>query len=724
MRDFAARNLSLLFPGLICASVLVIVVPLPPAIMDLLLAANLTLSVVLLLATIYVRNPLELSVFPTVLLALTLARLVLNIATTRLILSGAATRGTQAAGGVIEAFGSFVADGSIAIGVIMFAVLLIVNWLVVTKGSTRISEVAARFALDGMPGKQMAIDADLSAGVIDSETAQKRRAEVAEQADFYGSMDGASKFVRGDAIAGLVITLINVFAGLYIGVFENGMSLAQAASVFTTLTIGDGLVSQLPAFLVSIAAGLIVTRSANDQNLQSDLLSQLFRHPAALYLSASFLAAMSFTGLPTLPLLALAAGCAAIGYTIGESNKASAAARRREERQAASSVPEARPEDRLGVDPLELELGVGLLRLADAGSGGDLLDRVTKVRHRIAEDLGMILPKVRIRDNVRLPQSEYQISIRGVAVAWGEIAADAILAIDTGRVVREVPGLDAVDPAFGRPGRWVDPADASRAEMNGYSVAEPTAVLVTHLTEVVREHAGELLSRQQVHSLVEHVKESSPQLVEDLIPGTFKVTHLHQVLVGLLEERLPIRDLETILETIGDYAERTKEPTILVEYVRHKLARTICKSVRDRDRVIHCVTVDPTVEDVLAAGFEFGEQGLAVKLSPQTADAFNAALATRLERLTGAGFAPVLLVSPQVRAGVRHVTAARFPKLAVISLNEITRDTDVQSHGQVDPASVQAAITPGGSASTAAAPQPPAAAASAMPASPVTGLSA
>ena len=714
MRDFAARHLPLLFPGLICASVLVIVVPLPPAVMDLLLSGNLTLSVVLLLATIYVRNPLELSVFPTVLLALTLARLVLNIATTRLILSGAAERGTQAAGGVIEAFGSFVADGSIAIGVIMFAVLLIVNWLVVTKGSTRISEVAARFALDGMPGKQMAIDADLSAGVIDSETAQARRNEVAEQADFYGSMDGASKFVRGDAVAGLVITLINVFAGLYIGVFENGMSVGQAASVFTTLTIGDGLVSQVPAFLVSIASGLIVTRSANDQNLQSDMLGQLFRHPAALHLSGAFLAAMSFTGLPTLPLLSLAAGCVAVGYSIGQSRRADAARAEREAEADQAAPPEPQPEDRLGVDALELELGVGLLKLADAGSGGDLLDRVTKVRHRIAEDLGMILPKVRIRDNVRLPQTEYQISLRGAAVAWGEIVPDAVLAIDTGQVAREVPGLETRDPAFDRPARWVERSAASRAEMSGYSIAEPTSVIVTHLTEVVREHAGELLGRQQVHALVDHVKEASPQLVGDLIPDVFKVSHLHQVLTGLLEERLPIRDLEAVLETLGDYAERTKEPVILVEYVRHKLARTICKLHRDRSRTVHCVTIDPTVEDVLGAGLEFGEQGLVVKLSPQTADAFNAALGPQLERLTAAGFGPVLVVSPQVRAGVRHITAARFPRLAVLSLNEITRDTSVESHGQVDPAAVQEALRP------APAVAPPVE----RPAAPLTGLSA
>ena len=692
MRDVAAKHLPMLFPVLICASVLVIVVPLPPAVMDVLLAGNLTLSVLLLLATIYARNPLELSVFPTVLLALTLARLVLNIATTRLILSGAASRGTQAAGGVIEAFGEFVAGGSVAIGVIMFAVLLIVNWLVVTKGSTRISEVAARFALDGMPGKQMAIDADLSAGVIDSETATKRRAEVAEQADFYGSMDGASKFVRGDAVAGLVITLINVVAGLYIGVFENGMALGEAAGVFTTLTIGDGLVSQVPAFLVSIAAGLIVTRSSTDQNLQADMLSQVFRHPAAMYLSGAFLAATAFTGLPTVPLLSLAAGCLLVGRTLSQSQEKRAAESLAKEKAEQTQAPEPQPEDRLGVDPLGLDLGVGLLKLADPSAGGDLLDRVTKVRHRVAEELGMILPKVRIRDNVRLPATEYQISIRGVPVAWGEIVPDAVLAIDTGQVVRPVPGLETQDPAFGRPARWVEGKDANRAEMNGYSIAEPSAVVVTHLTEVVRDHAPELLSRQQVHSLVDHVKETAPQLVEELIPSAFKVTHLHQVMCNLLDERLPVQDLETIIESLGDHADKTKDPTILTEYVRHALARTICKQYRGRDRVLHAVTVDPTVEDVLAAGFDFGEQGLVVRLSPQTADAFNAALGPQLEQLTGKGFQPVLLCSPTVRAGVRHITAPRFPRLAVLSLNEITRDTEVESHGQVDPAAVQASL--------------------------------
>lgn len=699
MPEFFTKHLALIFPALICASILVIVAPLPPAFLDILISANITLSVLILLSTIYVKNPLELSVFPTILLATTLARLVLNVASTRLILTGAADRGTEAAGGVIAAFGEFVAGGSATVGFILFGVLIAIQWLVVTKGATRISEVAARFALDGMPGKQMAIDADLNAGLIDGEQAKKRRTDVTEQADFYGAMDGASKFVRGDAIAGLVITAINVIGGLYLGVFENGMSFTEAGSVFTTLTIGDGLVTQVPTFLVSIASGLIVTRTSADSNLQTDIIGQLFRHPTAMYMAASFLMAMAFTGLPMTPLLTLSAGCAFIGYTLSQS----ATKRTNDEAEVAEQEThkpvEVKPEDRLEVDALELELGVGLLRIADPNHGGDLLDRVTNVRLRIADELGMILPKVRIRDNVTLPAAEYQISLRGVPVAWGNLKIDGRLAIDTGAVVQEVPGLDTVDPAYGRPARWIESVDVGRAEMNGYSVVEPSAVVVTHLTEVVREHAGELLTRQQVHALVDLLKSSAEDLIGEVIPDVIKVSHLHQVLTLLLRERVPIRDLEAIVETLGDYGERTKEPTILTEYVRHSLARTLCKQYRDRQRVIHVATIDPVVEDTLSAGMEFAETGLIVKLAPQTQDAFNNALGQQLEQLTSLGYPPVLLCSPQIRAGVHQITSNRWAKLAVLSLNEITRDTEVEAHGQVDLAGMQSHL--GGVAASA-----------------------
>ncbi|MEX0715578.1 MAG: flagellar biosynthesis protein FlhA [Planctomycetaceae bacterium] len=684
LRGLLSRSRGLIFPMLMLASILVIVAPLPPLLLDLLLSANITVSVVILLTSIYVRRPLEFSVFPAILLGTTLARLVLNVASTRLILSRGGTDGTGAAGGVIEAFGHFVAEGNLVIGLIIFAILIVIQFLVITKGATRISEVAARFALDGMPGKQMAIDADLNAGLITQEQAKARREEITQQADFYGSMDGASKFVRGDSIASIVITLINIAGGLYIGMVESGKTFGEAAKIFTTLTIGDGLVTQVPAFLISLAAGLIVTRTSSESNLPRDVVGQLFRHSEALLLASAFLVALSATGLPTLPMLMLAAGCAVIGLTLRKNNARASVVRK--EREIAEALPakvEPKPEDNLHVDPLELELGVGLIRLADPASGGDLLERVTRVRHKVAQELGLILPKVRIRDNIRLDQRRYQIKIRDVAVAGGEVYTDGLLAIDTGATSGQVPGIATVEPAFGRPAKWIEPAQRERAEMLGYNVVEPSAVVITHLTEVVRDHADELLTRQQVHELLDHLKKTSPRVVEELVPDVLRMAQVHQVLSNLLRERVPIRDLETILETLGDYADRTKEPGILTEYVRHGLARTICRMYRDRDGVLRAISLDPAMEDVLAAGFDYGERGLVVKLAPQTAEAITREVAKALEPLVAQGHPPVVLCGPQVRAGLRQITAGSLPKLAIISLNEITRDTEVESLGQV-----------------------------------------
>ncbi len=682
LRALLSHNRALIFPVLIVASILVIVAPLPPALMDFLLSCNITLSVVILLTTIYVKQPLEFSVFPALLLGTTLARLVLNVASTRLILLRGATEGTRAAGGVIQAFGEFVAGGEIVVGLILFIILIAIQFLVITKGATRISEVAARFALDGMPGKQMAIDADLNAGLITQEEAKARRAEITQQADFYGAMDGASKFVRGDAIASIVITLINILGGLYVGMVMHGMELRRAAEVFTKLTIGDGLVTQVPAFLISLAAGLIVTRTSVDSDLPRDVVGQLFRHPEAMFLASAFLVALSFTGLPRAPLLSLGIGCAAVGLVLQRGRKSVETAKK--EQKAEQPRPEPRPEDNLFVDPLELELGVALIRLADPASGGDLLERVTRVRHKIAQELGIILPKVRIRDNIRLEPRQYQIKIRGVPVAWGEVYPDAVLAIDTGATSGDIPGIETRDPAFGRPAKWIDPAHRERAVLLGYNVVEPSAVVITHLSEVVKSHADELLTRQQVHQLLENLKQTAPKVVEELIPDLLRTSHVHHVLSNLLRERVPIRDLETILQTLGDYADRIKDVNILTEYVRTALARTICQQYRDKNRVLRVVTVDPALEDVLAAGFDFSEHGLSVKLSPQLAEAFTRELAKKLEPLVARGYPPVLLCStPVLRAGLKHITSATLPKLAVLSLNEITRDTQVESVGQV-----------------------------------------
>ncbi|HEV8070331.1 MAG TPA: flagellar biosynthesis protein FlhA [Planctomycetaceae bacterium] len=683
LRGAFARSQALIFPVLIVASVLVLVAPLPPVLMDLLLSCNITISVVILLTTVYVSRPLDFSVFPSVLLGTTMARLVLNVASVRLILTRGAEDGTAAAGHVIQAFGEFVAGGQLFIGVTIFAILIAIQFLVITKGATRISEVAARFALDGMPGKQMAIDADLNAGLVTQEVARKRRAEVTEQADFYGSMDGASKFVRGDAIAGIVITLVNILAGFGIGVFKHGMTLSRAMEVYTTLTIGDGLVSQVPAFLISLAAGLIVTRTSTSSNLPNEIVSQMLRYPQALGLASVFLFAMAFSGLPTVPLLTMSGVCGVMAFTLSRGQKTAANQKKQEETQKTQKRPEPRPEDNLTVDPLELELGVGLIRLADPASGGDLLERVTRVRHRIAQELGIILPKVRIRDNIRLEQRQYQVKIRDVPIAWGEIYSDALLAIDTGATSGEVPGIATKEPAFGRPARWIEQSQKERAELLGYNVVEPSAVVITHLTEVVRMHSYELLTRQQVHQLLDNLKQTAPKAIEELIPDLLKIAQVHQVLNNLLREQVPIRDLETILETLGHYADKTKDLGILTEYVRHSLARTICQRLRDKNRVLHVVTIDPALEDVLAAGFDYSDRGLVIKLSPQVSEAVTRAIANELTPLVSLGRTPIVLCSPQVRAGLKQITSSALPKLAVVSLNEITRDTEVESSGQV-----------------------------------------
>ena len=683
LRGFWSRYRGLIVPALMATSILVIVVPLPAALLDLLLSGNITISVVILLTTMYVSRPLEFSVFPSLLLGTTLARLVLNVASTRLILTRGGLDGTGAAGGVIQAFGEFVAGGQVAVGLIIFVILIAIQFLVITKGATRISEVAARFALDGMPGKQMAIDADLQAGLLNAETARKRREEVAQQADFYGSMDGASKFVRGDAIASIVITLINIVGGMYIGMVEQGMPFREAVLVFTKLTIGDGLVTQVPAFLISLAAGLLVTRTSVDSDLPGDIIGQIFIRPEALGVAAVFLGALSLTGLPRLPLIALGGGLSTAAVILSRSKRATAAMKQEQSAKKPQEKPAPKPEDNLFVDPMELELGFGLIRLADAAAGGDLLDRVTRVRHKIAQELGMILPKVRIRDNIRLDQRQYQIKIQDVPVAWGTIFPDGLLAIDSGTTSGKLPGVATTEPAFGRPAFWIETQQRERAELLGYNVVEPSAVIVTHLTEVVRRHSDELLSRQQVHQLIENLKQHSPKVVEELIPEVLKAHHVHQVLSNLLRERVPIRNLETILETLGDYADRTKDLGLLTEFVRHSLSRTICQQYRDKERVLRVVTLDPGLEDIISAGVEYGERGMTIKLSPQVAEAVTKGIAAELEHLTGPGFPPVVLTTPQIRAALRQITSAALPDLIVMSLNEVTRDTHVESAGQV-----------------------------------------
>ncbi|NLX55954.1 MAG: flagellar biosynthesis protein FlhA [Planctomycetaceae bacterium] len=683
-----SRWRDLLFPVGMITSVLVILVPLPPFLLDILLAGNITIAIIVLLTTIYVRTPLEFSIFPSLLLASTFGRLVLNVASTRLILTHAQTDGITAAGHVIASFGQFVTGDKVVVGLILFVIIVVIQFVVITKGATRISEVAARFALDGMPGRQMAIDADLNAGVIDEQEAQRRRNEITLQADFYGAMDGASKFVRGDAIAGIVITLINIIGGLIIGVWEAHMTFAEAGSLFTKLTIGDGLVSQVPAFLISLAAGLLITRSTQKSNLPGDFVQQIFSRPQALAVAGGFLLILIFTNLPRVPLLTLGSGCCALAVMLSKQKRqeaavASAAARADAEK---AKQPEERIEDYLAIDPMEIEIGVGLIRLADPSRGGDLLPRITGVRQAVAADIGIVLPKVRIRDNMRLDENQYRIKIANNPVAEGQLYPDRLLAMDSGMTTGVVPGLEARDPAFQQPAVWIEPALRDRAEMCGYMPVEPAAVLATHLQEVVRRHADELLTRDATKHLIDELKRVAPAVVDELIPNVMKLGDVQQVLQLLLREQVPIRQLSTILETLGDYAPRTKDPIWLTEYVRHRLARTLCTRYRDSENRLFVVTLDPALEERIAAGLEHNERGLFVRMSPQAVETTCSLLAAGLARLAQDHHPPVLLVSPQIRPGLKQLTAGNLPNVHVLSYNEITRDTQIESVGIVNDA--------------------------------------
>jgi flagellar biosynthesis protein FlhA len=678
------RIQELIFPLGIIGSVLVILVPLPPSLMDILLATNISVAVLVLLTTIYIRNPLELSIFPSLLLATTLGRLVLNVATTRLILSHAATNGMTAAGEVVKSFGEFVAGDKIVVGLILFVIIVIIQFVVITKGATRISEVAARFALDGMPGRQMAIDADLNAGIIDEKEAQRRRAEITQQADFFGAMDGASKFVRGDAIAGIIITLVNIVGGLVIGVFDAGMPIGEAASLFTRLTIGDGLVSQVPAFLISLAAGLLVTRSSADVNLPTQFLAQLFSRPQALAVTGAFLAMLIFTNLPTVPLLALGGGCVGLAVTLTRRRREAEAVAQTKAQAEAKKPVEERVEDFLAVDPMEVEIGVGLIRLADPKRGGDLLERIQRVRQNVAADIGILMPKVRIRDNMRLDQNQYRIKIADMPVAEGTVLPGMYLAMDSGMATSKVTGVPTKDPAFGTPAVWIDSQTRDQAEMFGYTVVEPVSVVATHLTEIVRKHADEILSRDATKHLVEELKKTSPAVVDELIPGMMKLADVQQILQMLLREQVSIRHLAPILEALGEQASRTKDPVLLTEYVRHRLARVICSRCRDRENKLYVVTLDPALEDRIRAGIEHNERGLFIRMSPQAVDATAKLIGKEVEKMVRIGRAPVVLVSPQIRAGLKQMMSSHLPRLVVLSFNEVTRDTQIESVAMIN----------------------------------------
>ncbi len=680
---FIRQNRGMLFPLAAAGLIFVILIPLPTTVLDLLLVANILLATLVLMTVMYLSSPLEFSSFPSLLLALTLLRLVLNTATTRLILANGSS-GTGAAGQVVEAFGYFVASNSLAVGVIIFVIIMVIQFVVITKGATRIAEVAARFTLDGMPGKQMAIDADLNAGIIDDNEARRRRQEISSEADFYGAMDGASKFVRGDAIAGLVITAVNVLGGIYVGMVEGGLGLMQSIEVYTMLSIGDGLSSQIPALLISIGAGMLVTRTTGKSNMGEDVVGQLFAKPSALLLAAGFLGLMALTPLPTMPLLAMAVGTSTVAFFINrgqhDETRQKAARKQAEQKKAPENI-----ESNLTVDALELQIGFGLIRLVDRSRGGDLLDRISSMRKQLASDLGLLVPPCRIRDNAALAPNEYALLLRGQEVARGSLHPDQLLAIDSGLASEPLAGIDTVEPAFNLPACWVTGDQRDRAERCGYTVVEPTGVLATHLTELIKKHAAELLTRAETHKLLDHLKQRNAALVDEVIPDTLKVGEVQQVLQNLLRERVPVRDLETILETLGDWAPKIKSTEVLTEYARNALARTICQQYRTDENVIHCVTLDPTTEDLIQANIQRLDQGSNLALPPQRQNELTEQARARVEQAAAesGGASIALLCAPPVRMWVRRMIEPTLPQTPVLGLNEIVRGMDIQAHGVI-----------------------------------------
>ncbi len=684
------RVQELILPFGIILCLMVVLMPLPSAVLDLLLIANIAISVIILLTTVHVAMPLEFSVFPTVLLATTLARLVLNVATTRLILTEGATSGLSAAGGVIQSFGQYVAGDQIIVGLVIFCIIAVIQFVVITKGATRISEVSARFALDGMPGKQMAVDADLNAGAIDDAEAVRRRTEIVQQADFYGSMDGASKFVRGDAIAAVFITVINIIGGLTLGILQFGMSPVEAVSVFTKLTIGDGLVSQVPALLISLSAGLLVTRSTQRSNLPLEFLSQLLARPQVLWVAAAFLALLILTSLPTVPLLVLASGCcgAAMLLTSPTAARANEPETNKPKSQAKQQPQKLEPrvEEYLAVDPVELELGLALVRLADSKRGGNLLSRITQLRQAMAMRLGLVLPKVRIRDNLRLGEDQYRIKINGNSVATAELPTDLLLVVHHGRLSSQPFGKPIRHPAFSNPLLGVTPDELAAARAAGYETIEPVAVLLQHMRHVVIRHAPELLTRDATKHLVDETKRVSPAVVEELIPDVMKLADVQRILQRLLAEGVSIRQLSTILETIGDEAGQASSEIELTELVRRRLGRTICGQYRDdRDR-LHVVTLDPALEERILAGCELRNREIVVNLSAHDIETICRAIEAELVGLRQQDRPQIVLVRPEIRSAIRGMAMHHLPELIVLSYAEITSETKVVSLGIVSEA--------------------------------------
>jgi flagellar biosynthesis protein FlhA len=674
-------NLDVLVAFGVITIVLMIIIPLPKVLIDLLLALNITISIVIILITMFTTNVLQLSVFPTLLLVTTLFRLALNISSTRLILTEAD------AGTIISAFGNFVIRGNYVVGIIIFLIIVVIQFMVITNGAGRVAEVSARFTLDAMPGKQMSIDADLNSGLIDEAMAKQKRKDLQSEADFYGAMDGASKFVKGDAVAGIIITIINIIGGIIIGVLQKNMTVANAAQTYVILTVGDGLVSQVPALLISTASGILVTRSGSSDNFGDTLSTQLTTFPIATGIASGI---MLFLGLvpnmPKIPFFAASLAMGTLTYLLykdaAEKEKQEFVSEEEEIIQAERKEPE-NVMNLISVEPMEVEIGYGLIPLADEASGGDLLQRIASVRRQCAIEMGIVVQPIRIRDNLQLKTNEYIIKIRGTMVVSSELMPSMLLCMDPTGENSEMPGIKTIEPTFGLPAVWINKDQREEAEIKGLTVVDPTTVMVTHLTETIKNHSYELLGRQEVKLIVDNAKEKYSAVVEELIPDLLSIGELQKVLQNLLREKVPIKDIVTIMESLADNSKNTRDIEVLTEYVRFALARTICNQVVDENKTITVVTLEPSIEEIIANNTQKSVQGSFPTVNPDTTTQILTGIKNTVESVYFYNNQPIILVSPNIRAVFRKLIEMVFPHIMVISLNEVPNDVQINSEGVV-----------------------------------------
>lgn len=673
-------NSDILFALAMVGIIIMFIIPMAAFIMDIMLAINITFAMVVILVTIYNTEPLNLSVFPSLLLFATIFRLGLNVSTTRLIL------GQGYAGKVIASFGNFVVGGNYVVGLIIFLILVIIQFIVITKGAERVAEVAARFTLDAMPGKQMSIDADLNAGIINELEAKQQREKIRQEADFYGAMDGASKFVKGDAIASIIITVINIIGGLVIGVLQQGMPLVDAAQNYTLLTVGDGLVSQIPALLLSTATGLVVTRAASDMNMGEELTGQLTAQPKALFIAAGVLVVLGLMpGLPPVPFITLAVIIGLVGYLLSSKliREETVATTEKEVQQLQQPMAEELT-SLVKVDPLEVEVGYNLISLVLPEQGGDFLDRVAMVRRQMALEMGMVIPAVRILDNLQLDANTYRIKLKGVELSSYKILPDHYLAMDSGLTTKEINGVETKEPAFGTPAIWISAKEKDEAEMVNYTVVDPPSVMATHLTEIIREHAYELLGRQEVKDMLDKLKEDYPAVINELVPDLMTTGEIQKVLQNLLWEGIPIKNMVTILETLADYATKTKDVQLLTEYVRQALSRQISKMYQKTDGVIYVVTLDPQLEDNLVQSLQESDQGNYLALEPSKTQQLLQKIANQMQGLLEQGHEPIVLTAPMLRRPLKELTFRSIKELIVLSYNELNTNINVEVLGTVN----------------------------------------